>query len=453
MKIIDPDNIAVGTELTINLSARTFTLNVAGNLVAKDGVSFQALYSKFVSLWQTNTYNEYPFPFYPIDARSGQFQIGFDGRKYNTWAPANDATRQKIRDAGWDEYQATTPDAAGESATGALARQYVGIVSLGSVSSGAQLYYQKASGGAAADFTFTDAVNEGVQVYGNASNGNFDTRVYFKLFCREYGKTYSEAVLADVGETGTGAFKLQLIASNTDDPKIAAADGGMSGAPYNGITATWYATDQDRDIGGVNYPFRIIVEGNGATLEQVYTKIQYLLRQNSDIDSGAGTVIGKTRASLMSFPGNGSDLLTAQGVFIDNFDVNQLNNVTFTDQNGVARQFPSVAAGTLTFNSYLVGGSYRMMFADGYGTASAITVQDSTGTDIAGTITSGAISFTFAYGTNSQGGRTPNTDAAIVIAAGNAGSAKMTVGTGTILNAIGQTFALVAEQDRAYLNP
>lgn len=41
--------------------------------------------------------------------------------------------------------------------------------------------------------------------------------------------------------------------------------------------------------GGSSYNFRKIINGNSATLEQIYTKIQYLLRQNSDIDSGAAS--------------------------------------------------------------------------------------------------------------------------------------------------------------------
>ena len=38
-KITSKTQLNVGTELTIDTSARTITLNVAGNLVAKDGVT------------------------------------------------------------------------------------------------------------------------------------------------------------------------------------------------------------------------------------------------------------------------------------------------------------------------------------------------------------------------------------------------------------------------------
>ena len=44
-KITTRAALNVGTELTIDEPNRTFTLNVAGNLVAKDGVTLQALFS------------------------------------------------------------------------------------------------------------------------------------------------------------------------------------------------------------------------------------------------------------------------------------------------------------------------------------------------------------------------------------------------------------------------
>ena len=50
MKITDGDNLVVGTELTLDTTAKTIKLNQAGNLVYKDGVTLQALYSKFKQL-------------------------------------------------------------------------------------------------------------------------------------------------------------------------------------------------------------------------------------------------------------------------------------------------------------------------------------------------------------------------------------------------------------------
>jgi hypothetical protein len=81
--------------------------------------------------------------------------------------------------------------------------------------------------------------------------------------------------------------------------------------------------------------------------------MQYLLRQDSDIDSGAGTVTGKTADELCYFVGD--TLYTTQGVFIENIQANDLNRIVFVDQNGVQRQYPYSSAGSIVSNSILVG--------------------------------------------------------------------------------------------------
>ena len=448
-KITSRAQLNVGTELTIDETARTFTLNVAGNLVAKDGVTLQALYSKFSDLWATSTYQDSPFPMNALDALSGQYYFGVDaGGNYSGWKPANDATRQMLRDGGWREY----------SSAGVLNREYAGIVGLGTVSTGAQLYYQRASSDAPSNFTFTDQCNEGIQVFGDATNGNFDKRTYFKGFVREYAKKYKDSVLADTGKTATGPFLVNLLLSNEDDLKIQAADGAMTGAPYNGITVAYYSADQNRTIGGSSYPFRVIIAGNGATLEQIYTKVQYLLRQNSDINTGgtAGAVTGKTAAALLAFVGD--TLETTTGVYIDNIQNADSNRVKFKDQNGVVRENPYASAGNLTFNSVLVGAgsSYRLMFAappgagNDYGEAGAITVNDASGTPVTGTISSGTISFTYDYDGNVQGGATAGTDRAVVLIGIRPGFGKFAVATGTLTRSKTIVLSLVGEQDRAY---
>lgn len=446
-KIIDGDDLNVGTEITIDTNAKTFTLHEAGNLIAKDGVTLQALYSKFIKLWETATYNKYPFPMYAIDALSGQFQFGTDGITYNGWAPANDTTRQMLRDGGWTEY----------SNTGAINRVYVGIIALASgAPAGAQFYYQKEIGGVANNFTFTDAPNEGIRV-------DDTTQTYFKLFCREYQYTYDDATLTDVGLSSTGAFKVLLpIAVNTD-LKIQASDAVVSSnAPYTSMSLTYFNTDQTGyDIGP--YPFRIVIDNTTAlgTLEEIYTYAQYKLRQAGDIDDGSGTVVGKTANQLMYFVGD--TLYTTQGVFINGVLPADMNRVVFLDQNNVERTYPYVAAGTLNFNSYLTSGGtgyYRMYFTNDdagdntgrdYGTADAITVVDAGNNQIAGTITSAVIPFSYDYDANVQrGAASAGVDAPVTVVAGNKGVAKPVVAVGVITRSKGISISLVAEQDRAY---
>ena len=447
-KIVSRSGLNVGTELTIDEAGKTFTLNAAGNLVAKDGVTLQALYSKFVELWATPSYQDSPFPMYAIDALSGQFQFGTDGATFNGWKPANDTTRQMLRDGGWSEY----------NAAGQLARQYVGIVGLGTVSAGAQLYYQKVLDGAATNFTFTDQCNEGIQVYGDATNGNFDSRVYFKSYVREYGKKYKDSVLADTGKTSTGAFLVNMLLSNEDDLKIQANDAAMTGAPYNGITVSYYTANQTRSIGGTNRNFKIIINGNNATLEQIYTKIQYLLRQPTNINASgtAGVKTGKIQNELLRFVGD--TLVTSQSVYIDNIQPADSNRIEFYDDSNTLRTNPYTAAGTMTFNAPLqgAGSSYRLIFTtlpgagNDFGESGAVTVNDASGTPITGTISGASISFTFDYDGNVQGGRTAGTDAAVTLIGIRPGSGKYVAASGTLTRSKSIALSLVAETDRVY---
>ena len=353
------------------------------------------------------------YTLYAIDALSGQFQIGTDGSTYSGWTWADDTTRNMLRDGGWSEY----------SSGGVLQAQYAGFVGLGSINAGAQPYYHLSSSDAPTNFPFADQFNVGVKVFGDATHGNFDKRTFAKTFVREYGKKYKSSILADTGATGTGANKVNFLISNEDDLKIQAADGAMSGAPYSGITVAYYSANQVRSIGGQNRNFKIIINGNNATLEQIYTKIQYLLRQATDINTGgtAGVVTGKTAADLLSFVGD--TLVTATSVYIDNILSADSNRIEFYDDGGVKRTNPYTAAGTITFNTPLIGAgsSYRLMYTappgagNDYGEAGAITVLKADNvTEIAGTISGSSISFDFDYD-NSTAGGTAGTDKAVTL--------------------------------------
>jgi hypothetical protein len=457
-KITSKTSLNVGTEIVINEPARTIQLVEAGNLVAKDGVTLQAVYSKLVDLWATATYQDSPFPMYAIDALSGQFQIGTDGATYSGWTWADNATRDMLRDGGWSEY----------SSGGVLEQQFAGFIGLGSItpSGTCQPYYHLSSTDAPTNFPFTDQFNVGVKVFGDATHGNFDKRAYAKCFIREYGKKFKSSVLADTGATATGANKQNFLVSNEDDLKIlsllgsdqAAGDAAMPGAPYSGITIAYYSTNQNRSIGGSNYPFRVIIEGNGGTLEQIYAKVQYLLRQNSNINVGgdAGTITGKTASDLLSFVGD--TLVTSQGVYIDDVLSADSNRVEFYDQNNVKRTNPYTAAGAITFNSPLIGAgsSYRLFFTspvgagNDYGESGAITVNDATGTPIAGTISAGTISFTYDYDGNTQGGYSGGTDRPVTLIGIRPGSGKFVAATGTLTRSKNIALSLVAENDRVY---
>ena len=437
----------IGTEITINTGARTFTLVEAGNLVAKDGVDMNALWSFFVDKWATATYKPYPFPMNKVDNRSGQYIFGRDpGGTYNGWKPADDTTRQMLRNGGWNEY----------SSAGVLNRVYFGAVLQGGVSAGSQCYYQKESGGAAINYTFTDLPNEARQVYGDASNGNFDHRTFFKSFNRTYGYTFDDVSLTDISETATGPYKLPFGINTSADLNLTANDTNVVLTPYDTCTIAYNSATSNATIGAGSYPFKKYITHTNLTRYQIYTRMQYLLRQNSDINTGgtAGAVTGKTADLICWFVG---PTLYTRAFFTP--IAADLNDVVFIDDNGVERVFPYASAGTLNFNANLTSGGtgyYTLYYTttpggDDFGEGTAIIVKDKDGVDITGTITGASIAFTFDYSNNVQGGYLGSTNRDVTLVWGNPGVAKPGVSTGQITQSKGISISAVAEADPSYV--
>jgi hypothetical protein len=135
-----------------------------------------------------------------------------------------------------------------------------------------------------------------------------------------------------------------------------------------------------------------------------------------------------------------------------------VNSFTSYDNTAVTRDYPYSSAGAMNYNANLTSGStgyYRMYFttnpAGNYGTATAVTVNNASGTPITGTITAGVINFTFDYTNNVQGGRTGGTDAAVTLVAGNAGKSKPVVTTGLLTASKSISLTATGETERSYL--
>ena len=433
--ITDPDNLNQGTELTLDTSALTIALTVTGNL-SNDGVTGQALYSFLKEEWKTDaSLIPYPFPMVSITPEQFEFIAG--------WKPANDTTRNLMRSCGWREIAANS----------AVNREYMGIITLGDIDSSDTAYYAFSTDAGKTDFSFTGPVNQGIQTFGDAANGNYDKRSdSLTAYIRIQGKIYGSATSGSIGLTGLNYIANRFPLAESADGKITASDATIAAdAPYTGMGITYGAVT--RSIGGVSRNFGVVVDGNNGTAEQIYEFVQYSLRQASDIDSGAGAEVGTLADSLMAFVGA---TLKTQDVFIDNFQANDTNRLIFTDTGGTERTFPFVAAGTLSFNSNLVSDAnaiYRVFFSSSFGTGSALIVNDNDGNPISGTIGgSSSIGFDFDYDGSTQGGRTAGTDAEVTVVAIGLDSAQYVSATATIGRATGQNISLVAPLERNYSN-
>lgn len=435
--ITDPDLLAQGTEVVFDTANKTIQLVKAGDLT-DDGVTLQAVYSFCKEQWKSDaTLIKFPFPLVAITEQ--KFDL------VNGWDFKDATTRNLLRYAGW----------ALKDTSNVSLEEYMGFVTLGSIGSTDQIYYQQSSTGSATNVVLTGAANQAVKIYGDATHGNFDYRSYFKCFVRTYQKLYDQSQLSAIGQSSVTYQVYSFPLGNSADLKITHADATMTTAPYDGMTITYYGSNQSRTIGASSYNFNVIIDGNGGTKEQIYEFVQYQLRQSTDIDNGAGTVTGKTASALLKFVGD--TLVTSNGVYIDDFATTDTNSIEFYDVGGVKRTFPYVAAGTISFNENLVNDTnaiYRMYFTSGFGSASAILVNDKDAVAISGNVGGSASkSFTFDYDGNTQGGRTAGTDAPITIVAIGLSTGQYVKATGTITRSNANSFSLVSSLERNYSNP
>ena len=519
--ITDPDQLNQGTEVTFDTSALSIALSLAGNMT-EDGVTGQCLYSFSKEEWLADSeLIKYTFPMLAITPE--QFEFGANGSKFSDWKPLDDATRKLIRTAGWREY-----DAAAQNL-----REYVGVITLGNIdaaskTSGDKVKYAFASDATTTDMTYAGPANEAVQIYGDAANGNFDSRSeVFAVYVREENKTYGSATTTSIG-TSTLTYNVQRFPlSEGSDLKADVADTGIDAdsngtadvAPYDAMSITyiehanqgdwadatvyaaddvvkgtdgrWYITAAggtssgigadlaggsdtgvswssftgERQIGSDWYAFGVVINGNNASAEEIYEFVQWSLRQTGDIDAGTGSQTGLLAEDLMVFVGDTLRTLRqsdGDGVFIDGFNSNDTNRLEFQDDNytGAARTFPFVAAGTITFNTNIVSDTdarYWMFFKDANGnlidTASAIIVQNDAGTDITGLVSGqGSISFDFDYDGNTQGGRSAQTNAVVVMRIMGLNTTQYVEAEFTITKSTGQNFPMTGVLERNYLN-
>jgi len=381
-------------------------------------------------------------------------------------------------------------------------------------------------------FQLQGVINQAVQVMSDPNgDGNyvdgFDYRNFLTLFAREWGDSYASSSLSDIGVTSLTYQAYRFPLTTTADPKIQEVfETDADATPYDDVDITWIvgngftqaaettyvandviqdgnerwaicsvggtldangvadytnnggsgtfvAFTGERNIPDVGYfPFSVIVDGNvndadpNALAEIIYTRIQYQLRAAGDIDEGSGTRNGQVTGLLLSFVGD--TLITKTGVWIDDFNTNDINRITFTDSLGVTHNFLYTASLTLNFGANLVADAdaiYRVFFTNDdapgdnlgydYGTSNAILVNDASAAPMSGTVSSQAsITKTFAFDSNVQrGAGSSASEAPITAVAIGLSTGQFVSATGTIARSTTNAVSLVAALERNYSNP
>lgn len=356
--------------------------------------------------------------------------------------------------------------------------------------------------------------------------GDYDYRNFLRLFVREWGDSYATSSLPDIGVSTLTYQAYRFPLTTSADPKISQDLQSNAGlAPYDDINVTWHAgfgfqpasarayvvneVGQDvagrwfrcsvagtldaagvanytaeggtgtfvafsgeRQITGVGYfPFSVIVDADigdnsvNPTAEVIYESIAYQLDLATDIDAGSGTRNGAVTSALLRFVGDA--LITSTGVWIDDYNTNDINRITFTDANGSSRNFPYTASLTLNFGANLVSDPdaiYKVFFTNDdapgvnagndYGTSGAIVVNDASSVAMTGAVTGPVITHTFAYDANVQrGAGSAASNAPITVVAIGLNTGQFVSTTGTIERSTANAASLTAALERNYVNP
>lgn len=574
--IVDPDELGVfvGTdvsfsttftastqELVVNPVTKTIGLKVTG-LLDQDGATIKAVYSKLKDAWRLDsTLIKFPFPMGPITDEQFEMINGWNWDKVSTSGAATQNTVELLRTGGWSVVSA-----------GVDLERWTNIITLGSLGSTDQVYYQQVSTDTASvNFKLTGKVNQAIQVWsdpngdGNTADG-YNRTTYLKIFVREWEKLYAQSEIGDIGVTSILPQAYRYPLTNSADLKITVTaanlatqlDADSNGTPDVGVyaniritylrdansnpyvvlgnaaagsyvvgnvvrdsqatprwfkcttagtvdatdilnlgtmagsgTAVFAAYEGERLIGSSYYAFTVIVDGDttvGTTVSgaartaQIYTGVQYFLRQGTDIDNGGGlgtapTVTGKTASSLLRFVGD--TLVTSTGVYVDSFNSQDTNSITFTDAQGVARTFPYVAALTVNFGTNMQDDQYSkywVFFTNDdagsntgrdFGTTNAIIVQDAAGANMMGDVNPAwptkrsSVSHSYNYDSNDQRGAgtynsgdgvgdSAKTDAPITVVGIGLRTGQYVVATGLIEKSTANSVTLTASLERNY---
>ena len=208
-------------------------------------------------------------------------------------------------------------------------------------------------------------------------------------------KYFDGAFTRDVDGASPRAFGIVIevgvhtgIDGSTTASTLTSADGGIATTIYDGGTLTIHGgTDAgtynitsttattvvvaETFTGGSGYSYTVQRENDAdvrvqATTTEIYEKVQYLLRQDANINNhSSAVVVGSTADSLLRFVGTeleaGQALPTnpnggGSGVLIEGLldhATSTSNDFTFYTTSDGARSFPFVASGNIAFNNNL----------------------------------------------------------------------------------------------------
>lgn len=375
------------TYATLDLSGHGGGASDPNPLINLDGLRFEALYAFENQERRTDeslrAYDRFT---------AGTFKFGGAYDFVNGRVPASDTDRKLFRGSGWRELTGSTVN-----------RIYFGPKGLGAIEASSVPSYQSAQYGSSTDFTKLGNIDEPIQVFGDAVNGNFDNTLsshYFSI--RTYGKNYDRVDtagtlgIAELGGYSSGAALNESDHLTTVPATYPLVDvyGGAQAAPWTGMTLEKLAVAQtETGFAGADGDFTWTLNNTGGgTLDQCVAYLDAIAQADEVVTTGEVALNGKDYDTWYEYtatgkiqPVTGAD--DGLGVFIEGLVGTDKLRVEFLDDGDVTCVYPvytpvSVELGQNAIDD--LNAWFHAYLATNYNTGSATEYDDATATVVKG---------------------------------------------------------------------
>ncbi len=435
----------------------------ANPLLETDGLRFEAIYAfenqERSSDEELRKYDRWT---------SGTFKFGGAYNFINARVPSAASDREIIRGSGWNEYDAS----------GTATRIYFGNKGLSNIEAASQPYYQLSEQGTATDFAKVGQIDEAVQVYGDASNGDFDSRTYDAVSVRTYGQTYdrrdtvSDLGIAELGGYSTGFAVNEGVHLTTNTTNMPYADvmttptGVWANMELNHIASPSSKDGEFSNSDGTQLFSWELVNNDTANLDQMVAWLDAFATEATMEADGLGVVTGNLGKDIETwyYYNAAGQVVTKSGVdpdteglYINNVPTADQQRVVMTDDSGEIKAYSfsvSVEADIGSVAKADANAWYHSFFAAAYNTSGAITVEDSSASEVKGLASTAdgdnKIIFAFDYTGDTVGGSADTDKACVFLAEGDGGATQAkTLYTITKITTVAFTCAPAVENNAA----
>jgi len=385
-----------GDYANLNLTTHGGGASDPNPLIEADGLKFEAFYAfenqerrTDESLRAYDRWTKGTFKF------GGAYDFVF-GR-----TPFADPDRKLFRGSGWRELTGSVVN-----------RIYFGPKGLGSIDSASVPYSQSNQYGTSTDFTKLGNIDEAIQVFGDAANGNFDNTSsshYFSI--RTYGKTYDRVDtqgtlgIAELGGYSSGAALNEgdhLTTVPATYPLATTWDGTIGGggtmiAPFTGMSLEKFVTAQTKSgFAGADGDFTwVLANTGGGSLDQCVAYLDAIAQADDVVTQGEATLNGKdydvwyeytATSKVRPITGAGDGL----GVFIAGLTGTDKLRVEFEDDDSTVCVYPVYTPVIFELGQDAIDDAlawFHAYEAANYNSGSAVEYEDATTTVVKGVAT------------------------------------------------------------------